>query len=80
MCRFGYRANNKMVVYFISDQDSPFYASSVFSELLKFVQKQVIPCKMSEKNDKLSLIFMDIKDINKVSAIIREVWEYVYES
>lgn len=72
--------NNKMVVYFISDQDSPFYASSVFSELLKFVQKQVIPCKMSEKNDKLSLIFMDIKDINKVSAIIREVWEYVYES
>ena len=72
--------NNKMVVYFISDQDSPFYASPVFSELLKFVQKQVIPCKMSEKNDKLSLIFTDIKDINKVSAIIREVWEYVYES
>ena len=72
--------NNKMIVYFISDQDSPFYASSVFSELLKFVQKQVIPCKMSEKNDKLSLIFTDIKDINKVSAIIREVWEYVYES
>ena len=35
---------------------------------------------MSEKNDKLSLIFTDIKDINKVSAIIREVWEYVYES
>ena len=69
-----------MVVYFISDQDSPFYASPVFSELLKFVQKQIIPCKMSEKNDKLSLIFTDIKDINKVSAIIREVWEYVYES
>lgn len=72
--------NNRMVIYFINDQDSPFYASPVFGELLKFVQKQIIPCKMSEKNDKLSLIFMDVKDINKVSKIIREMREYAYES
>ena len=72
--------NNRMVIYFISDQDSPFYASPIFGELLKFVQKQIIPCKMSEKNDKLSLIFSDVKDIHKVSKIIGEMREYAYES
>lgn len=72
--------NDRMVVYFINDQDSPFYASPVFGELLKFVQKQLIPCKMSEKNDKLSLIFLDIKNIDKVSKIIREMREYAYGS
>lgn len=72
--------NNRMVIYFINDQDSPFYASPVFGELLKFVQKQIISCKMSEKNDKLSLIFSDVKDIHRVSKIIGEMREYAYES
>ena len=70
--------NNKMVVYFISDQNSPFYASPVFSELLKFIQKQVIPCKISEKNDKLSLVFTNIADINRVSEITREMRDFAY--
>ena len=70
--------NNKMVVYFISDQNSPFYASPVFSELLKFIQKQVIPCKISEKNDKLSLVFTSIADINRVSEITREMRDFAY--
>ena len=35
---------------------------------------------MSEKNDKLSLIFSDVKDIHKVSKIIGEMREYAYES
>ena len=70
--------NNKMIVYFISDQNSPFYASPVFSELLKFIQKQVIPCKISEKNDKLSLVFTNIADINRVSEITREMRDFAY--
>ena len=70
--------NNKMIVYFISDQNSSFYASPVFSELLKFIQKQVIPCKISEKNDKLSLVFTNIADINRVSEIIREMRDFAY--
>lgn len=70
--------NNKMIVYFISDQNSPFYASPVFSELLKFIQKQVIPCKISEKNDKLSLVFTSIVDINRVSEITREMRDFAY--
>lgn len=70
--------NNRMIVYFISDQNSPFYASSVFSELLKFIQAQVIPCKISEKNDKLSLVFTNIDDIDRVSVIIREMRDFAY--
>lgn len=54
MYRLGNRArlmvkNNKMVVYFISDQNSPFYASPVFSELLKFIQKQVIHARSAKR-------------------------------
>jgi len=45
---------------------------------LKFIQKQVIPCKISEKNDKLSLVFTNIADINRVSEIIREMRDFAY--
>ena len=41
--------NGKMILYFVSSQTSPFYSSAVFTRLLKFVQLQMLPCRMSEK-------------------------------
>lgn len=71
--------NGKMIMYFVSAQHSPFYASSVFSGLLRFIQKQVLPCRMNEKNDKLSLVFTEVTNVEKMSGYIRKMWEATRE-
>ena len=71
--------NGKMIFNFISDPKASFYASSVFTEILKFVQRQVIPCKMSEKNGKLTLAFSGVDSIGRVSEITDRMKEFVYQ-
>ena len=69
--------NGKMILYFVSSQTSPFYSSAVFTRLLKFVQLQMLPCRMSEKNDKLSLAFTEINDIEKAARFVKRIWQEV---
>ncbi|WP_109301696.1 transcription-repair coupling factor [Aquimarina sp. AU474] len=60
---------NKLIGYFISDQQSAFYQSEGFSSLLKFVQQNSSICKMKEKNTRnglrLLLTFENIDSIDK---------------
>lgn len=71
--------NGKMVVYFVSDQASPFYQSTIFTNLLRFVQQQILPCRMSEKNDKLTLIFTEITNIMKMSRFMKKIHDTIVE-
>lgn len=56
--------NNRMVGYFVAKQDSPYYQSEVFTNVLKFVQQHPKVCKMKEANGKLSLAFENIKSVD----------------
>ena len=67
--------NGKMMLYFVGDQQSTFYQSELFTTILKFVQQQMFPCRFSEKNGKLSLIFTDVTEIVKMAKIIKMMWE-----
>lgn len=69
--------NGKMVMYFVSDQASPFYQSTTFTNLLRFVQQQILPCRMSEKNDKLTLIFTEITNITKMSKFVKKIHDTI---
>lgn len=71
--------NGKMMMYFVSQPLSPFYQSAMFAAILKFVQRQVVPCRLSERNDKLSLIFTEVTDIMKMSGIVKRMWHDVAE-
>ncbi len=66
--------NNRIVGYFIQNQQSPYYQSEVFTKVLTFVQNNSKICKMKESNGKLSLSFENIKSIdeakNKLSLIL----------
>lgn len=72
-----YVKNGKMVMYFVSEQTSPFYQSPVFSAILRIVQQQLLPGRFSERNDKLSLIFTEVTNIMKMSRYVRKMWENV---
>ncbi len=67
--------NDKMIVYFVGEQTSPFYQSAVFAAILKFVQQQLLPCRFSEKNGKLSLIFTGVTDVMKMAGLVKRMWD-----
>ncbi|MBT8259433.1 MAG: transcription-repair coupling factor, partial [Bacteroidia bacterium] len=47
--------DDKMVGYFIKDQDSPFYQSPAFTKVLKYVQNNPSACRMKEKQTRHGL-------------------------
>jgi len=57
--------NNKMVGFFIPNQQSPFYQSEAFSAILRFVQKNARSVKMKEGNNKLTLTFEHIGSVKE---------------
>lgn len=57
--------SNKMIGYFVSKKDSPYYQSSIFTQVLNFIQTNPADVKMNERNDKLRLIYANVKTISK---------------
>jgi transcription-repair coupling factor (superfamily II helicase) len=59
----------KMIGYFISDQQSEFYQSPIFTKVLQFVQTHPKLCKIKEKQTRnglrLLLVFENIRSIDK---------------
>ena len=55
----------KMIGYFIAKQESPYFQSPRFTQVLKFIQSNPSDCKMDEKNNKLRLVFTNVEGIEK---------------
>jgi transcription-repair coupling factor (superfamily II helicase) len=60
----------KMVGYFIQNPQSPFYETEVFAQLLNHIQRNAQNCKMSEQNDRLRIIFSDVKHIKHALELL----------
>lgn len=67
--------NGKMIGYFIADQESPFYKSGVFSQILSFVQKQPRRFRMKEMNNKLTLACEPIGSVAEATALLRLLFQ-----
>jgi len=65
--------NGSMTGYFISDDQSPYYQTDVFSAVLNFVQSNPRRCRMKEAGNKLSLSFHAIDSVSKGLALLREI-------
>ena len=67
----------KMICYFVSDQQSSYYQSGPFSQVLQFVQTQSKLCTMKEKQTpnglRLLLTFENVKSINKALELIQMI-------
>ena len=67
----------KMICYFVSDQQSSYYQSGRFSQVLHFVQTQSKLCAMKEKQTpnglRLLLTFENVKSINKALELIQMI-------
>jgi transcription-repair coupling factor (superfamily II helicase) len=67
----------KMICYFVSDQQSSYYQSGRFSQVLQFVQTQSKLCTMKEKQTpnglRLLLTFENVKSINMALELIQMI-------
>ena len=61
----------KMIGYFVSDQQSAFYQTEIFTKVLKFVQFNPTICKMKEKETKQGLrLLLTFEHINSVDTAL----------
>ncbi len=65
--------NEKLTCYFISDQESEYYKSPVFTNILRFVQQNPALCRMKESKDKLSMTFMNIKSVEEALTVLKNI-------
>ena len=67
--------SGSMVAYFISNPQSAYYDSELFQQMLRYIQKQPKDCKLSEKNDKLRLIYSNVNSIGQAIKRLEEIVE-----
>jgi len=67
--------NGKMILYFISNKDSLFYHSPIFTRILNYLQQHSKKCQMKE-DKKLSLVFFKIIDLDTALKQLNELNTY----
>ncbi len=70
--------NSKLLIYFVSNQESPYYQSPVFTGILGFLQTKAKTAKMQEKNNKLRLTFASIKEVNSIKQLIDNMHSEIF--
>ncbi len=65
--------SGKMVGYFLSDPQSTFYETEVFTQVLNHIQRNAQNCSLSEKNDRLRIIFSDVKHIKDAFEQVNQI-------
>lgn len=65
--------SNKMMGFFIDDPDHSYYQGPIFTQVLNYIQSNPKGVKMTQKNDRLRLIYSDIKTIEKALEKISEI-------
>ena len=65
--------NENMICHFVSDPKSRFYQTPEFIKIVQFVQKGKVPGKMREKNNKLTLTFPNVPNVETADYILKEI-------
>lgn len=65
--------SGKMIGYFISREDSPFYQSEKFSHVLEFIKQNASLGKMYEKDKSLRLSFDSVTTLTRALSILKSM-------
>ncbi|MDR2815225.1 MAG: transcription-repair coupling factor [Proteiniphilum sp.] len=65
--------NGQMILFLISNPESPYYNSPVFDQLLYFVQKYPRRCRLQEKGTKRSVAIGDIDTVETAVTLLEEM-------
>ena len=65
--------NGLMIVHFVGDENSPFYKSDVFMELLRRVTQHPEQFVLKQHNNRLAMTVRNIKDVEQGYKTLREL-------
>lgn len=68
-----YLKNERMIGYFLSNQDSLYFQSPQFTAILHYLKTHYKNCKMREKNGRLSVVFRNVKTIAEAIMVLKEL-------
>ncbi len=66
--------SGKMIGYFIANPQSPFYESPVFNKILNYMQSHSGEVKMSEKNDRLRIIYSNVNSLEDAQSRLTAIF------
>ena len=72
--------NNRLIAYFISNQESFYYQSVTFSLVLDYIKDNPVKSRMKESNGKLSLTFLNISSVRDAIRVLAPIFDAVTAS
>ncbi len=65
--------NKMLTAYFLSNQESAYFQSKVFADILKFIQANPNSCRMKENANKLLIQFKQISSVHAALELLRKI-------
>ncbi|MBR1400334.1 MAG: transcription-repair coupling factor [Prevotella sp.] len=63
----------QLMLYFVSNPNSPYYQSSVFDSVLNFLTRYPRRCQLKEVNGKRSMVIMQVGSVKEAVEILRGI-------
>ena len=67
----------RMMLYFVSQSDSPYYQSEAFDRVLSFVARNPRRCNFREQNGKRSMIIADVPSVEMAVQLLTHIYNKV---
>ena len=65
--------NGRMIAYFISNNESPYYKSETFGKVLDYMQHHPRNCQLREQNGKRSMVVSPVVSVSKAYNILKGI-------
>lgn len=62
-----------MLLFFVSDKNSPFYKSATFSKVIDYAMHHIRTCKLEEVNSKRRMQIQNINSVSKATDALKEM-------
>jgi transcription-repair coupling factor (superfamily II helicase) len=63
----------RMTLYFVSQNDSPFYQSEAFDRILSYVAQNPRRCQFREQNGKRSMVIANVPTIEEAVSLLANI-------
>ena len=63
----------RMTLYFVSQNDSPYYQSDIFDHILSYVAQNPRRCQFREQNGKRSMVIADVPTIETAVQLLQQI-------
>ena len=63
----------RMILYFVSNQESPYYQSEAFGKIIDYMSKNPRNCNLREQNGRRSMVITRVENVETAVKILQEI-------